>query len=63
MGGVEGYGELEGVYLKVFDKGRERGGDGWEVMVLELVVVGGLVWDEGGGGEEEVGRGGIEWLV
>ncbi len=71
--------ELVGRYLVVAGVGRDSeavafqlqvkhesfyaGGDGAEIMVFELLVLGALVTHEGAAGHHEVGTGGIQGLV
>ena len=63
MARLTGNGELKGLYLEVFHEGLDTVGDGAEVVIVHLLVLGTLVTHEGATGHEEVGTGAVEAFV
>ena len=63
MAGLAGHAELEGLYLKVAHEGSDALGDGSEVVVVHLLVLGRVVSHQGAAREQQVGTGGVESLV
>ena len=63
MAGLDGYAQFQRLYFKVFHKGSHTGGDGSEVMVLQLLVLAGFVSHQGAPGQQQVGTGGIQSFV
>ena len=60
---LDGNGELEGLHFEVLHEGLHAVGDGAEVVVVHLLVLGALMAHEGASGEHEVGACRVESLV